>query len=119
MPPRAPGPPPPDRPFPSPRRARASVASTRRAGGRPRPRRAPPMPTGRRRRASRTSCQGLGVDVDGANLDGAMMNRGNPRGPVERVVEGRAVENEEAPERLLHPGVAPVGDDALIVAEAD
>src|SRR4029079_8122352 len=62
---------------------------------------------------------GLRVDVDGANLDGAMMNRGNPRGPVERVVEGRAVQDEEAPERLLHLGVGPVGDDALLVAAAD
>jgi len=32
--------------------------------------------------------------VDGTNLHGAMMNRGNARGPVERVVEGRAVQDE-------------------------
>src|SRR6188474_2116160 len=62
---------------------------------------------------------GLRVDVDGANLNGAMMDCGNPRGPVERVVEGRAVEDEEAPERLLHLGVRPVGDEALLVADAD
>jgi hypothetical protein len=47
------------------------------------------------------------------------MDCGNPRGPVERVVEGRAVEDEEAPERLLHLGVRPVGDEALLVADAD
>src|SRR6188472_1462407 len=61
----------------------------------------------------------LRVDVDGTDLDSAVLGRGYPRGPVERVIEGRAVEDEETPERLLDLGVRPVGDEPLVVADTD
>src|SRR5262245_14764020 len=59
----------------------------------------------------------LRIAVDGTDLDGAVGGGRDAGGPLERVVQRGAVEDEEAAERLLHLGVRAVADELVAVAD--
>ena len=57
--------------------------------------------------------------MDGTDLDRAVLGGRDARRPVDGLVDGLAVEDEVAAERLLHLRVRAVGDERLAVADAD